>query len=123
MARPSDPARAEQWTQRLERYAAFSGPVASFCQAEGVSVAAFYQWRRKLFGEAAPGRGGSRRGVAAKPRGAAFQPVQVVAALASPVTVRLGDAIAVELGSDADTIARVVAQLWDLQRAAGTAAC
>jgi hypothetical protein len=123
MARPSDPALAEQWTQRFERYATFSGPVAAFCQAEGVSVAAFYQWRRKLSRAAAPTRGATRRGVASKPRAAAFQPVQVVAALASPVTVRLGDAIAVELGSDAETIARVVAQLWDLQRAAGTAAC
>jgi len=109
MARPSDPTLGVQWTQRLERHAASSGQVTSFCQAEGVSEASFSPWRRKLSRDAAASRGASQRVAASKLRAAAFQPVQLVVATSSDVTVRLGDAVPVALGSDADTIARAVA--------------
>jgi hypothetical protein len=55
--RPSrrDPAATRQkWAERIERFRTSQRTVAQFCAAEGVSVPAFYQWRRTLVAEAAP---------------------------------------------------------------------
>lgn len=54
MARLSDPQLALQWQERLQRFERSELTVAQFCQLEGYSVAAFYQWRRKL--DAGPSR-------------------------------------------------------------------
>lgn len=54
MARLSDPRLALQWQERLQRFERSELTVAQFCQLEGYSVAAFYQWRRKL--DAGPSR-------------------------------------------------------------------
>ena len=48
MARLSDPQLALQWQERLQRFERSELTVAQFCQLEGYSVAAFYQWRRRL---------------------------------------------------------------------------
>jgi hypothetical protein len=48
--------------------------LARFCRREGVSVASFYHWRKKLAVDAHPS--GARRRIASKP--IAFQPVTVV---------------------------------------------
>jgi hypothetical protein len=47
----------------------------------------------------------------------------VVSEATPRATVRLGDWIAIELAGDADTVSRVVEQLWDLHRTAGAASC
>ncbi|HEX2462906.1 MAG TPA: transposase [Vicinamibacterales bacterium] len=74
MARSSDPAKAAQWRERLERFGSSSVSVARFCRREGVSVASFYHWRKKLaVGVDSPA---TRRRVASQP--CAFQPVTVV---------------------------------------------
>lgn len=39
---------AQAWAQRLDRYEPLDTTIAQFCQAEGVSQAAYYYWRRKL---------------------------------------------------------------------------
>ena len=36
------------WVDRLARYCSYGQTVARFCAAEGVSVPAFYQWKRAL---------------------------------------------------------------------------
>jgi hypothetical protein len=36
------------WRQRLERFGRSGLPVTRFCAGEGVSVASFYLWRKKL---------------------------------------------------------------------------
>ena len=36
------------WVERLARFGAAEQTVAQFCAAEGVSVAAFYLWKRRL---------------------------------------------------------------------------
>ena len=48
-----------EWRQRLARFAANSQEVKSFCQAESVSEATFYRWRKQLAetGGAAPAAG------------------------------------------------------------------
>lgn len=37
-----------EWRQRLARFAANPQEVKSFCQAESVSEATFYRWRKQL---------------------------------------------------------------------------
>ena len=37
-----------EWRQRLARFAANNQAVKSFCQAESVSEATFYRWRKQL---------------------------------------------------------------------------
>lgn len=49
-----DPATTRQkWVERIERFRAADLTVAQFCLGEGVSVPAFYQWRRTLAAESA----------------------------------------------------------------------
>jgi hypothetical protein len=54
--RPSrrDPAATRQkWVDRVQRFRSSDLSVAQFCRAEGVSVPAFYFWRRTLAAESA----------------------------------------------------------------------
>lgn len=47
-----DPAATRQkWVERIERFRSAAVTVAQFCVTEGVSVPAFYQWRRTLAAE------------------------------------------------------------------------
>lgn len=48
MVNHSQPATRQAWRDRLERFTHTDSTVAEFCAGEGVSVASFYQWRRKL---------------------------------------------------------------------------
>jgi hypothetical protein len=48
MARTVDLRRLAAWRQRLEQFARSGLPVTRFCAAEGVSVASFYLWRKRL---------------------------------------------------------------------------
>ncbi len=41
-------ATRQLWIQRLDRFAASGQTTAEFCTAEGVSVASFYLWKRRL---------------------------------------------------------------------------
>ena len=48
-----------EWRQRLARFASSGQQIKSFCQAESVSTATFYRWRRQLaeVGDATPAVG------------------------------------------------------------------
>ncbi len=48
MSRSPNLRKRSQWLDRLRRFARSKCSVADFCQREQVSVASFYQWRRKL---------------------------------------------------------------------------
>ena len=48
MARSADSVKRQIWRQRLRRFERGRLTIAAFCQAEGVSAASFYQWRRIL---------------------------------------------------------------------------
>lgn len=48
MTRAADSVKRRLWQQRLRRFEQGRLTVASFCQAEGVSVPSFYYWRRML---------------------------------------------------------------------------
>ena len=48
MGRAIDPVVWERWRLRLSRFDGDGRTVAEWCRSEGVSQAAFYQWRRKF---------------------------------------------------------------------------
>ena len=90
MSRSSDPTKPAVWGERLERFSSCGLAVAPFCAREGVSVASFYHWWKKL------GHKGRRRRMTdghprhrTDPTGGrgVFQPVAVVPAARGLVTV------------------------------------
>lgn len=118
MRRRSDPAKREQWAQRLERFEKSGQSVAEFCRNEGVSAPSFYQWRQKLGSRRRKKKPGSRRHKAP-----AFRRLHVSPSDASAgVRVRLPDGMVLDLGSDLATIEMVVAQIL-AHRAAGAGSC
>ena len=46
--RRADPATRRLWQQRLGRFRHSGLTVAAFCDREGISLASFYAWRRRL---------------------------------------------------------------------------
>lgn len=56
MARGADSRKAAEWQARFERFRQGGQSVARFCARECVSVASFYQWRKKLQGSPALAR-------------------------------------------------------------------
>lgn len=48
MVRGVNRAAHQQWRRRLKRFAGAKLSVAEFCRREAVSVASFYQWRKRL---------------------------------------------------------------------------
>ena len=50
MGRAIDGVKGREWEERLRRYADSQLTVGDFCVWEGVSVAAYYVWRKKLGG-------------------------------------------------------------------------
>ena len=103
MARTFDPAKAAQWQRRLARFDASSLSVARFCQREGVSVASFYHWRRKLAErtgqDPVPPPNGAVR--------AAFRPVTVVPA-AQAMMLHLSSGARLEVPAENLNVVRTV---------------
>ena len=66
MGRAIDGVKGREWEERLRRYADSQLTVGEFCVWEGVSVAAFHVWRKKLAGEQ---RGWRSKGSAATAEG------------------------------------------------------
>jgi hypothetical protein len=105
-----------EWTARLARFRNFDGPAVRFCEAEGVSTAAFYQWRRKLRERPAGGGGATSAADGGNdgPRQAAFRAVSVTAsagvfAATSPaVTVSLPGGIVVHVADNPRAIETVL---------------
>ena len=107
MARSADSVKRQLWRERLQRFERSRSTIAAFCQAEGVSTASFYQWRRIL---GRPARSEATRGPILPIRQPAavarqtFLPIEVVAAATidihlpngARVTVPSGDAAALE---------------------------
>jgi hypothetical protein len=103
MSRHSDDSAHEAWRRRFERFGKSDLPVAGFCAREGVSVASFYHWRKRLMSN-----GSGRR---PSGRGPAFQPVAVVPATAG-VSIYLPCGARIEVGAgDLDTVRAVVAEV------------
>lgn len=109
MARSSDPAKAAQWRQRLERFDLSNVSVARFCRREGVSVASFYHWRKKLVVKTRPPA--TPRRIA--PPACAFKPLSITATTTSPtIAVHLPGGARVEVpAGDLRTVRVVIREL------------
>jgi hypothetical protein len=103
--------RALSWRERLRRYASSSFTVAEFCRREGVSVANFYYWRRRL-ADAPPSH------TSTKPS-PAFQPLLLAGG--DVVTVELAGGIRIELPAERELVRAVVAELLAGVRVQGDA--
>ena len=112
MARGSSPQKIGRWTKRLKRFEQSGFSVARFCQAEGVSQASFYRWKKKLE------HANHSKGRSAKTARQDFVAVDVSLSAASlPVTatiIRLGHGVEIELGSDVRVVESIVKQLLEL---------
>jgi hypothetical protein len=109
MSRTLVDAVRDGWRKRLERFARSRLPVVEFCLQEGVSVASFYYWRKKL---GLPEKLGPD---AARPRpvvrGGAFRTVRVVPPVPG-VFVHLAGGARIEVrAEDLDTVRAVVAEV------------
>ena len=103
MSRQSDDATYEVWRERLQRFARSGHSVARFCAREGVSVASFYNWRKKV------DSAGRTRRPSARP--AAFQPITVVPATPG-VSIHLPCGTRIEVRSeDLEAVRTVVAEV------------
>ena len=92
--------RQDVWMRRLQRFSRSRLTVAEFCEREQVSVAAFYQWRRKLaaLGQQSAGTAQVQGGLPAQvvPGPAkGFVPVRVWQS--SAIEVRLPNGVALTL--------------------------
>jgi len=106
--------RAVSWRERMRRYASSSVTVGEFCRREGVSVANFYYWRRRL--AEAPSKPSPERSVPAAP---AFRPLLLAGG--GVVTVELAGGIRIELPAERELVRVVVAELLAGIRESGDA--
>jgi hypothetical protein len=125
MSRGSNPAKVQQWTDRLERYQKSGQTVAGFCQKEGISAPSFYHWNKKLAGETNASKarlvaGSAREHAQPTQRqsestatGSGFRSVELLPASSSLTTIRLPNGIEIELGSDLRVIDLLVKQLLE----------
>ena len=140
MSRSSDPTKPAAWGERFERFSSSGLGVAPFCAREGVSVASFYHWRKKLGHQARRMTDGRARGRTGPTGGrGVFQPVAVVPAARGLVTVAsrcvpAPRAVCIQLpcgtrievdADDLDALRTVVAEVVraDRGREAGVARC
>ena len=100
MGRQSDPRKAAAWGRRLGRFGDSGLTVARFCDREGVLIAAFHYWQRKL-------RDASTEEAAwslTTPLAAHFDPVEVVSRQA--VTIRFAGGAVMEISDDREDLVK-----------------
>lgn len=105
MARAADWSKRQVWQQRLQRFEQGDLTIAAFCRVEGMSVASFQQWRRRL-----GHRPVARRQARPMPmRRQAFLPVEIVGAAAIEIQLPNGVRLMVPAGELAALEAAVAA--------------
>ena len=102
MATRKSSAKRDEWEDRLERFDQAAMTVAKFCIAEDVSVASFYQWRRKLRGAVEPSRPRRDESIAA------FTQIRVSAA---PSKVTFPSGVEIVLGNDIQVVNAIIDRL------------
>ena len=103
MSRLCDPQGPAVWRERFQRYSRSGLAVARFCSDEGVSVASFYYWRKKL------GAAALRQQSPAQRKGASasssvpselFKPVTVVTSQNCSVTIELAGGTRIQVPAE-----------------------
>ena len=119
MSRGSNPAKAQRWSDRLDRFENSNQTIAQFCAVEDVSQSAFYQWKKKLGIGNRSRRGRSNRSGranrAAKPNRKSknepvFKPVQLTppSGYQHSTTIRLANDVEIDLGDNLQVVDMVV---------------
>ena len=130
MARPCDEAARDVWRRRFRRFGRSGLAVGRFCSQEGVSMASFYYWRKRLgaktshqwtreSGCSAEQRQTSVHREVVQPRGA-FRPVTIVPTMMPPargVSIVLPCGTRIEVGAQALDALRAV--VGEVMRASG----
>jgi hypothetical protein len=98
MGRQTDPRKAVAWERRLARFSDSGLTVGRFCDREGVSIATFHYWQRKLRDASVD------ETVSATPTApmARFDPVEVVSRQA--VTIRFVGGAVMEIPDDREDL-------------------
>ena len=98
MGRQSDPRKVAAWERRLSRFGEAGLTVARFCDREGVSIATFHYWQRKLRDASVD------ETVSATPTApmARFDPVEVMSRQA--VTIRFAGGAVMEIPEDREDL-------------------
>ncbi|QDV40668.1 hypothetical protein Enr13x_69930 [Stieleria neptunia] len=100
-----NPQLAQQWRDRIERFAQSDLTVADFCDREGYSVASFYQWRRKL-----------RSSVLVDPSAPSDRPASFVAVELQPVAMEAAQLNGLEIELPGGAVARLDQNATDEQQ-------
>ncbi len=103
MPRTSSAAKVQEWVERLERFSGSGLSAVKFCQAEGVSLPSFYQWKRKLAVRAHPPE--ATRGFSA------FTAIELKPTAPAMTTIRLPQGIAIEFSCDGRMLQRWMQEL------------
>jgi hypothetical protein len=84
------PAKQREWSERLERFGRSDLTVPAFCQQERISVASFYQWRRRIRAQSEEGAGVvTKDGSARATQAPTFVPLQIASRGAQQHAIRL----------------------------------
>ncbi|MCY3016708.1 MAG: hypothetical protein NT171_18695 [Planctomycetota bacterium] len=102
MGRQSDPRKAAAWERRIARFSDSGLTVARFCVREGVSVATFHYWQRKLGEVSATEAAWSTPALPV----ARFDPVEVMSRQA--VTIRFASGAVMEIPEDREDLVKAV---------------
>jgi hypothetical protein len=108
MSRDPDLAKWAEWRLRLREFDRGKDTVGEFCWRAGVSVATFYQWRRKLGSSTAAAASTASHGRAVK--GLSFLPVEITARAGIEVRLPSGARLTVPC-HDHEVIRTVMASL------------
>jgi hypothetical protein len=119
MARPKDANRENTWRQRHQRQSASGLSVATFCERECISVAAFYAWKKRL---AAPSLPPLPEPPVFVPVDLDFSPRYTGVILSRGVEVELPHQVRVRLDTtpEPEWLCRIVAALASLSRKEAT---
>ncbi len=105
MAGSSGSQKLREWQRRMTWFEEARQPVTAFCHKEGVSVASWYRWRKRLLRWPGP---------ADEVASAGFRPVRVVGSASIVVQLQVPTSDPQALRLVIDTLARV-----DAKRAGG----
>ena len=100
MGRQSDPRKAAAWERRIARFGDSGLTVARFCVREGVSIATFHYWQRKIRDASAGEESWSPPALPV----ARFDPVEVVSRQA--VTIRFASGAVMEIPEDREDLVK-----------------
>jgi hypothetical protein len=128
MGRGVDVGKRQAWAERFRRFSELGVTVAEFCDWEGVSVATFYNWRRKCDVRSVSRDNDARSIDPPRLQRASFLPVRMIAATPAPsglqIEIVLTNGVRVLVPTnDGATVRRAIIAAGRILRATEHEAC